>query len=241
MEEWKWLLNLNPCVYSLPLLWCDEMAGTHKAWGGHENVLGEHLLSSGSPSALCQDHASFCLLSSANGWVQWEHWCRFIPGRPGTPALRDSGLRTSHWPGWTFIDLYCSPGRFLPDPLSFPLFLLWVRSASWSKGSPSLPRLLPLFLSQVFSPPFTSNLVLASVSGRFCMYVKHFYCITKYHNCIKKNTHVIAWSMSWASHCFSWNTLWAEKNNWQTVVIRTWYLAAISSKMNEVSLLLEGK
>lgn len=35
---------------------------------------------------------------------------------------------------------------------------------------------------------------------------------------------------------FSWITILPEKNDWQTTVIQTWYLADISIKMKGVSL-----
>lgn len=126
-------------------------------------------------------------------WGTWDSYARgpFV-------GLADSLLIYTRSPSLFLLMLFASPSA---------------RSALGSEGPPYFAELQPLFPSQVFPPLFTSNLILVPVSGRFYLYVKHFYCITKYHNCLKKSTHVFEPGVELAINVFYflWNTILAKK------------------------------
>lgn len=122
--------------------------------------------------------------------------------------------------------------------LSFPR----VRPVWWPKSLLASLALLSLFPSQVISPSCPSKLSLGSVPEKSYMYIKLFYCITKYYDCLMKTTHVIVCAVSWASDFFHRIPFWLKRmTDWQTVVIQTWCGADVSSEMNEVSLPFQGK
>ena len=83
----------------------------------------------------------------------WQCWERPIPGKCGTSLMGNVSSRMFHQFCWTFLELHCSLRffhctNFLPSPpltsslpLPFSSFLLFpwlirVRPASWSDGSP---------------------------------------------------------------------------------------------------------
>ena len=191
--------------------------------------LGEHLLFSESTAMFlprprfslsapsqwsCINTSSFLTWDSNTGWLWLED-----------PSLARLNLC------WT---LHCNLRRFFsPSP-----------GLDQYGGPKSLLASLPLalFPSQVISPSCPSNLSLGSVPEKSYMYIKLFYCITKYYDCLMKTTHVIVCAVSWASDFFHRIPFWLKRMaDWQTVVIQTWYGADVSSEMNEVGLPFQGK
>ena len=101
-------------------------------------------------------------------WAQWVHWYSVILGRQGTPMPGDLGLRTPHWPGWSFTELYCNPRLFLPDFFPFPS-LLQLGQHRGLKNPLTFPASHPFVLLRCF--PHHSHLISSQylfLGGSIC-------------------------------------------------------------------------